>query len=103
MPYIKEEFRKQVDKEVDLLADKIKEIFKNNPAQTRDGLINYSLTRMINKIYPDARYHDFNEIIGVLECCKQEYYRVYVGPYEDLKAKENGSVKVFDEKNKSGY
>ena len=31
-------------------------------------------------------------MIGALECCKQEYYRTVVGPYEDMKIDENGDV-----------
>ena len=31
-------------------------------------------------------------MIGALECCKQEYYRAVVGPYEDIKIEENGDV-----------
>jgi hypothetical protein len=37
-------------------------------------------------------YSNLNEMIGALECCKQEYYRTVVGPYEDMKIDENGDV-----------
>ena len=37
-------------------------------------------------------YSNLNEMIGALECCKQEYYRAIVGPYEDMKIDENGDV-----------
>ena len=80
MPYITDNFRQQLNNEIDLIAEKIKKIHKDNPNQTRDGLLNYSLTRMINNIYSDSRYHDFNEIIGMLECCKIEYYRKKLAP-----------------------
>jgi hypothetical protein len=103
MPYIKQNFRNELDKLIDDFAEKIKEINKNNPAQTRDGLLNYSITRILNNVYSDARYHDFNELIGLLECCKLEYYRKYAGPYEDLKETENGAVQLFNKKDKSGY
>ena len=54
-------------------------------------------------MFPDARYTDYNEIIGFLECCKLEYYRKKAGPYEDVKEQENGPVRTFDKKDKSGY
>lgn len=38
------------------------------------------------------RYKDYNEIIGVLECCKLEIYRRLVASYEDKKKEENGDV-----------
>lgn len=37
-------------------------------------------------------YEACNEVIGVLECAKQELYRKMVAPYEDKKCKENGEV-----------
>ena len=40
----------------------------------------------------DSSYHAYNEIIGVLECVKQEFYRRMVAPYEDKKCEENGDV-----------
>lgn len=103
MPYIKQEFRDELDAVVDAFAAKVKEIHDKNPAQTRDGLLNYSLTRAFNQVFADARYHDFNELIGMLECCKLEYYRKYLADYEDLKESENGKVDTFNKKDKSGY
>lgn len=103
MPYIKQEYRNELDNLIDDFAKKVKEIHKDNPAQTRDGLLNYSLTRLFNQVYADARYHDFNELIGMLECCKLEYYRKYIADYEDLKENENGKVETFNKKDKSGY
>lgn len=40
----------------------------------------------------EPNYSDYNEIIGVLECVKQELYRRVIGKYEDKKCKENGEV-----------
>lgn len=37
-------------------------------------------------------YKDYNEVIGVLECVKQELYRRLIAPYEDKKKDENGDV-----------
>jgi hypothetical protein len=33
-----------------------------------------------------------NEIVGALECCKQEFIRRKLNPYEDKKIKENSDV-----------
>ena len=103
MPYIKQDHRNELYEAIDQLSSVIKKLNKENSAQTRDGLLNFSVTEILNQVYPDARYHDFNEIIGFLECCKLEYYRKKIGPYEDLKETENGPVRQFDKKDKSGY
>lgn len=76
----------------------------------REGLLNYTLTRFFNEAYPSARYKDYNsiagilssmlrlahpgniELLGMLACCRDEYYRKYAAPYEDKKESENGAV-----------
>ncbi len=103
MPYIKQNFRDELYPLIDALAKKINEIHAQNPAQTRDGLLNFSVTEMLNECFPDARYTDFNEIVGFLECCKLEYYRKKIGPYEDEKETENGAVRSFDKGARKGY
>jgi hypothetical protein len=39
-----------------------------------------------------TRYAHLNEVVGVLECAKLEFYRRAAAPYEDTKIKENGDV-----------
>lgn len=97
MPYIKKQYRNDLDSLIDSFADKVISLHKENPQQTRDGLLNYSITRFLNKIYPNANYHEYNEIIGMLTCCSFEYYRKRIAPYEDLKETENGEVPLFDD------
>jgi len=41
-------------------------------------------------------YKTLNEVIGVLECAGQEFYRKVVVPYEDLKRLKNGPVSELD-------
>ena len=38
------------------------------------------------------KYAVVNEMMGALECAKQELYRVVIGPYEDEKISQNGAV-----------
>ncbi len=57
------------------------------------GELNYVLTRIcLGHLGDMPRYSDFNEVIGVLECCKLEFYRRAAAPYEDKKIIENGDV-----------
>lgn len=58
------------------------------------GELNYFLTQIcLDYLHStEKKYKDYNEIIGVLECCKLEFYRRTVSRYEDLKILENGDV-----------
>lgn len=58
------------------------------------GELNYAITMLcLDFLEKDGRaYRSFNEIIGVLECAKQEFYRRAVVPYENEKVEENGDV-----------
>ena len=92
MPYIKPEARPELDEAMDALIDLVKAL----PVEEQDGALNYTVTRMLKSIYPH-RYFHFNRAIGVLECVKQEFYRVDVGPYEDVKSAESGEVRPHGE------
>jgi hypothetical protein len=65
------------------------------------GELNYKITKMIKDYMEDhcpkaagmsPNYAMFNDMIGVLECCKLELYRRMVAPYEDTKKEVNGDV-----------
>jgi hypothetical protein len=57
------------------------------------GELNYVITKIINEHVGGRRsYSVYNEIIGVLECVKQEFYRRVVSLYEDKKKEDNGDV-----------
>jgi hypothetical protein len=91
MPYIKTEVRNEIDAEIKDLSDKISQLHKSG-GRDRDGMLNYAITKLLMQCYPSTSYKVHNEIIGMLECCKQEWYRKQVGPYEDVKELENGRV-----------
>lgn len=103
MPYIKEDYRKELRPLIDALGNKIKEIHDKNPEQTRDGLMNFSLSELIALVYNNARYTDMNEVVGMLECCKLEFYRKTAAPYEDKKELENGAIRNFDTNGPKSY
>lgn len=56
-----------------------------------DGALNYCITQLLFSRGPET-YSDLNSLIGVLECCKMEYYRRLVAVYEDGMVEENGDV-----------
>jgi hypothetical protein len=80
MPYIKQEDRKRIRK---------------TQSPETAGELNYMITQLCDDYiggYPNLRYAKVNEIIGVLECAKQEFYRRVIAPYEDQKRLENGDA-----------
>lgn len=81
LPYVQNEVRKQLDNE-------------SNP--TSAGQLNYVITHQILKYISNKNknYELLNEVVGVLECCKQELYRRIIVPYEDNKMIQNGDVYV---------
>jgi hypothetical protein len=57
------------------------------------GELNYFITDTLLDYLGDIpNYRDFNEAIGVLECCKLELYRRMIAPYENGKKELNGDV-----------
>lgn len=94
MPYIKQEPREALKPELDALKRKLFNLDGFN-ADGRAGILNYLITDLLDTCYgplSEAKYKDYNEAIGMLECCKLEFYRKAAAPYEDMKAKENGTV-----------
>lgn len=87
MPYIQREDRPKYEK---VLAELIK-ILKEHPVDQIDGQLNYVITRILKEAYP-LKYFNINRAVGVLECCKLEYYRRVAAPYEDTKIEQNGDV-----------
>ncbi len=82
MPYIK-------------VGDRLSLSLSPNPHTP--GELNYILTKTCLKYLSTnpqyiPTYDDYNAIMGVLECCKLEFYRRAVATYEDKKIIENGDV-----------
>ena len=94
MPYILKSKRKLFK---EILAN-IKETIEILAVSDKDcivaGDLNYLITKILD-IYIEINgecYANYNEVMGMLECCKQEYYRKRIAIYEDKKEKLNGKV-----------
>ena len=86
MPYIEQSRRAQI-------YDPFKQIIEFDKIKT-PGELNYAITMML-KHYCDVKGHsytNYNEVVGVLECAKLEFYRRKAAPYEDTKIVSNGDV-----------
>jgi hypothetical protein len=75
------------------------EIVNNKIYPTSVGDLNFKISEICHKYIMNKGlcYATLNEVIGVLECAKQELYRQVAASYEDKKKKENGSVSELDE------
>ena len=59
------------------------------------GEVNYLVSSVIWRLFDqNPRYKIANDLIGVLECVKAEFYRRKVANLEDKKIEENGDINV---------
>jgi hypothetical protein len=56
------------------------------------GSLNYAITKLLLETNPRPSYQDAVTVMGTLSCVSAEWYRRWVSPYEDMKARENGEV-----------
>lgn len=86
MPYIEESAKDKFNTEA-LISD----INKNG---ITPGELNYLITTLVSHYidYKGVNYTHLNDVIGVLESAKQEFYRRIVTPYESGKLLDNGDV-----------
>jgi hypothetical protein len=88
MPYIKRQDREKFDSHINELVKLLSENKIVSP-----GELNYLISSIIWKIYDRfPSYTLANNMIGALECVKQEFYRRKLSSYEDVKIGENGDI-----------
>lgn len=87
MPYIKSEKRKAMKKP---LGDIMHQV--TDPGDL--NYVMYKMAKMYVKKFAIVRlsYALLNEVMGVYESSKAEFYRRLVAPYEDVKIIENGDI-----------
>jgi len=90
MPYIKQESRSMIDKDIKTIVDKIQ--LNGQLREQREGVLNYTISRLLHSLYPNDKYSEFNNALGVLDAVAREFYRRRVAPYEEEKIKSNGDV-----------
>ena len=83
MPYIPTSLRKEVNREGPW-----------SPGELNYWITNELLEYLARRASLDngQGYAHYSEVVGVLECVKQEFIRRILNPYEDKKIKENGDV-----------
>lgn len=92
MPYIIQSKRDVLDPAIAQLVDGLRQLECDYPEGNFEGNINYIITKLLVLAYGKTSYRDINDIVGVLECCKLEFYRRRAAQYESQKAHDNGDV-----------
>lgn len=84
MPYIKAEDREWIGPTARSVGKLVR----------TPGELNYAITVAVGEYlkWKPKNYAAINEVMGVLECAKQEMYARVARPYEELKCQENGDV-----------
>ena len=87
MPYIKPELRKPFE---DCIDNMVSKMYHTMTA----GELNFIISSLIDSyiIIKGLKYQNLNDVVGVLECAKAEFYRKIVVPYEIEKEKDNGPI-----------
>ena len=88
MPYIEEEYRKDLESDLKRIRTGLTWFRDKGP-----GFLNYAITKiLVTWLGPNPNYAKYNEVIGALECVKLELYRRQVAAYEEGKCLVNGDV-----------
>lgn len=88
MPYIKDHTRPKFTMFASELADLIEV----------DGELNYVVTALVHNLLMKrgVNYQNAQNLDGCLSQIRTEFCRTVIGPYEDIKRKENGFVSNLD-------
>ena len=93
VPYIKKTDRINLDEEIAALTKKLREMGDDNV----EGNLNYTITQvLLETMGANWRYKKINQVVGVLECVKQEFYRRLAAPYERGAIDKNGDIDGYD-------
>ena len=91
MPYIKPEHRDCYDEEIKSIVEKLISL---DDKQLLKGHHNYIMFKIAEDLswFLGKRYATLQDIVGTFDCCKMEFYRRVVAPYEDKAKDKNGDV-----------
>ncbi len=102
MPYIKKEYRTELDPLIDQLSEVlVKQAKEQNFDGAFMGLLNYVCTRLvlqvIKKQFGKLRYWLVAGVAGTFKNIADEFYRRVGVPYEDKQITKNGDVDFYSE------
>lgn len=94
MPYVTQKERNYLEPIINELVDEL----QNTPMNKRGGSCNYAVcTLLLRALKPEMgwNYAALSNVIGTLECAKQEIYTRLVAPYELKAVERNGDLTDF--------
>lgn len=94
MPYIIQSKRDVLNPAINQLIDALRQLESDDERNNFEGNLNYAISTVISKVY-NRSYRSVNDVVGVLESIKLEYYRRRAAPYEDQKCRDNSDVYPF--------
>ena len=88
MPYINNTYGRR---------DELDDAMRNEPPQNV-GELNYKISQLVLGycFNQGLNYQCINDVMGVLECVKSEFYARIARPYEEKKIAENGDLTLFN-------
>lgn len=92
MPYLKQDLRNEIENQGEL--DQLCFYLSTLDSEYFPGALNYVIFRLVKAHLKPRRlsYLLLNNVIGALDCAKEEIRRRILNPYEDKKISENGDV-----------
>jgi len=96
MPYISQFDRKKYDTSINELVEVlVGDSSTDEPGSIELGGLNYILSSLVWKLWGRSPcYRLANDLIGVLECVKTEFYRRHVAEYEEEAQAYNGDLET---------
>lgn len=100
MPYIKQEDRPLISKEITALCKALEQFDEDKI----DGALNYTITvisartlNRFNTIKGDWRYKWMSNVVKAFECAKLEFYRRVGAKQEEKAISKNGDIEEYKE------
>lgn len=92
MPYIKEEHRKTLEPIIDNLLREIANIQLDDNTANVECIINYFMLKLLSNVYSVKTQGEIYDVIGLLECCKLEFYRKTAASINDQEEYDQGEI-----------
>jgi len=91
MPYIKKKDREKYDSNIGRLVDELVAVGDKNTIKGHHNYVMFMIALKLAKSL-GIRYATLQDIIGTFDCCKTEFYRRVLSPYEDKAVHKNGDL-----------
>lgn len=93
MPYIKQDYRNQLDPAITNLIKTLKDsaVSASEKSDPEPGFVAYCLYRIMTEMTYKS-YDEMCKMVGTVDLTIKEFHRRVIVPYEEIKLVENGDV-----------